>query len=518
MRCLTLADQLKARGGVCHFISRRHEGNINHLVVDRGHILHELSYTAEKDIVDVGAPAHIEWLGVTRQRDAQDCIELLSKIFPEILIVDHYSLDEEWDALMRPYCQRLVVIDDLADRPHVCDLLIDQNLGRTAIDYAGLVPELCTLLCGPEYALLRPEFAAHRESSLARRLQGALHSITIAMGGVDSPNATGKVLRALLNTSLPYQVNINVLMGATAPWIGSVREAAAQLPWPVAVHVGVSNVGEILANTDLVIGAAGGSAWERCALGVPTLVVVLAENQRAGAQALAEHGAAICLGEVSEIENVLPSTIDSLLIGDRLRMMSLASAELADGNGVKNIMSELDILLQAHPLGIVRKMTESDLGIVLAWRNHPNVRRYMYSQQEISWDAHVEWFKQVSLDSRRHILIYESQDKPTGFVSFCVKEGKVADWGFYLAPGSAKGTGRKLGEAALNYAFKSLGLHKVCGEVLEYNLSSIRFHEKMGFESEGCLRQHHFNGSDYNDIVLFGLLAEDWAIIQEGIR
>jgi UDP-4-amino-4,6-dideoxy-N-acetyl-beta-L-altrosamine N-acetyltransferase len=156
-------------------------------------------------------------------------------------------------------------------------------------------------------------------------------------------------------------------------------------------------------------------------------------------------------------------------------------------------------------------MVHADLACVLAWRNHPDVRRYMYTQQEITMEQHCQWFERASQDSRRHLLVFESDGQPLGFANFGVAAcGRVADWGFYAAPDAPRGTGRRLAQAALDHAFGPLGLHKVCGQVLAYNERSLRFHGAAGFKQEGILRDQHFDGERYHDVVCFGLLHHEW--------
>lgn len=515
MRCLTLAEELRGRGNACHFICRSHVGNINTLIRERGFALHELTTVDEEPAIGLDGPAHSAWLGSTQEADAASCNVLLADIRADIVVVDHYALDSVWEFIVRPLCLRLAVIDDLADRPHLCDLLIDQNLGRLPEHYQALVPPACKLLCGPGYALLRPEFSRLRASSLARRAAAELRSITISMGGVDAPDATSKVLGALGRCALPDSCHIRVLLGATSPAIANVRKEAAKLPWKTEILVAVNNVGEILATTDLVIGAAGGSAWERCVLGVPSIMVILADNQRSGALALAEQGAAVLLGGVADIHDRLPAVVASLYEDDALAGISRAAADLADGCGVKKVADEILNDTRTEDPGSVRRMIQSDLEKVLLWRNHPDVRQFMYTQQEISWDDHVAWFARSDADEARHLLIYEWQGVPAGFASLNVKAGRIADWGFYLAPGGMRGMGRRLGHACLAYAFEHLQLHKVCGEVLSFNDNSIRFHERMGFIREGTLREHHFKDTGYLDVILFGLLAQEWTSAQE---
>lgn len=156
-------------------------------------------------------------------------------------------------------------------------------------------------------------------------------------------------------------------------------------------------------------------------------------------------------------------------------------------------------------------MTDDDLERVLGWRNHPEVRRYMYTQHEIGLDEHRRWFERAAQDPARHLLVFEGDGVPRGFVNLhLIASGGVADWGFYVAPDAPRGTGRLLGRTALQYAFAQAGLHKVCGQALAYNDRSIRFHLNQGFRQEGLLREQHFDGQRYHDVVCFGLLASEW--------
>lgn len=156
-------------------------------------------------------------------------------------------------------------------------------------------------------------------------------------------------------------------------------------------------------------------------------------------------------------------------------------------------------------------MGEGDLEQVLSWRNHPNVRRYMYTQHEISLDEHARWFSRTSQDPNRHLLVFEIDAEPLGFINIHqMGSGGVADWGFYVAPDAPKGTGQTLGQAAMRYAFEVASLHKLCGQALVFNERSIRFHVKLGFQREGVLRQQHFDGQQYHDVICFGLLANEW--------
>lgn len=159
----------------------------------------------------------------------------------------------------------------------------------------------------------------------------------------------------------------------------------------------------------------------------------------------------------------------------------------------------------------LRPMTTADLEEVLAWRNHPDVRSFMYTTHEISRDEHRNWFERTNLDPTVHLQIFERVGKAVGFVNISkTRSPQVAAWGFYLSPEAPKGTGRALGEAALKFAFDELKFHKLCGQVLRFNERSIAFHKRLGFLEEGCLREQHFDGTNYHDVVCFGLLANEW--------
>ncbi|QVL44150.1 MAG: UDP-4-amino-4,6-dideoxy-N-acetyl-beta-L-altrosamine N-acetyltransferase [Alcanivorax sp.] len=160
----------------------------------------------------------------------------------------------------------------------------------------------------------------------------------------------------------------------------------------------------------------------------------------------------------------------------------------------------------------LRPLQEADLDTVREWRNHPDIRRYMYTYYEIGEAEHRAWFNRIRCQDTRHALIFELEEQPLGFVQFSVADtsGARADWGFYLSPSAPRGTGKKLGAYALTYAFDRLSLHKLSGEALAFNKRSIHLHERLGFTREAMLRDHHFDGERYHDVAVFGLLTTEW--------
>lgn len=341
MRCLTLADALTSKDAKCIFICRSHEGNLIELIRSKGYVTHALQIEPERNHEN-GDSTYSEWLGSTQERDAELCSRILSKFNPEWLIVDHYALDIRWEKLLITHYRKLMVIDDLADRKHSCHLLLDQNLGRDPMGYKPFVPSDCNILCGAHYALLRPEFAELRPYSLKRRAQPELRNLLISMGGVDKGNATGRVLQALNHCSLPADCRITVVMGATAPWLDDVTKQAQQMPWPTQVLVGVGNIAQLMTDSDLAIGAAGSTSWELCCLGIPSILICTANNQRSviAALSLANATVKIDLEELNQLD-LFQSCIKRTKFVKRLQELSNSASRITDGTGASRVCAEL---------------------------------------------------------------------------------------------------------------------------------------------------------------------------------
>jgi UDP-2,4-diacetamido-2,4,6-trideoxy-beta-L-altropyranose hydrolase len=352
MRCLTLAQALRDQGSSCRFICREHAGNLLDLIRQRGFDalalpMQDFSQVkqVQQNVIDEYVLAHEAWLGADWQTDTEQTKYAIGDVVVDWLIVDHYALDMRWEDALKPQYQKLMVIDDLADRQHDCDLLLDQNLGRTEQHYAGLVSTHCKVLVGPQYALLRPEFSELRQYSLDRRATPELKHLLITMGGVDKDNATGQVLAALTGCALPTDCRITVVMGPHAPWLTQVRNQAEQMPWTTEVLVSVDNMAKLMAESDLAIGAAGSTSWERCCLGLPTMLVILANNQLKGAMALVKSGSSILIGNVEDVALNLSGVLKGMQVGVSLLNMQNSSATLTVGVGATSIANAL---MSAH--------------------------------------------------------------------------------------------------------------------------------------------------------------------------
>jgi UDP-2,4-diacetamido-2,4,6-trideoxy-beta-L-altropyranose hydrolase len=344
MRCLTLAEALRRRGAQCHFICRTHPGNLNKQIGERGFDVVDLPFEGNWTGTAVTNPVHAAWLGADWKTDAEQTKVGAGGTAIDWLIVDHYAIDAHWEGALAANYRKLMVIDDLADRSHICDLLLDQTYGREEADYRERIPYASRLLCGSQFALLRPEFNALRPFSLQRRSRQALRELLITMGGVDKANATVQVLQALRTCPLPADLRIRVVMGATAPWLDEVRKQAQDMPWPIQVLTGVSDMAQLMADSDLAIGAAGGTSWERCCLGLPTIMLALADNQLKVAQGLERSGAVKLIDLTQGVTLQLKELVISLVEDPaQLLQMSECGATIVSGVGTDTVVQQMEV-------------------------------------------------------------------------------------------------------------------------------------------------------------------------------
>ena len=344
MRCLTLADALKASGAVCRFICREHPGHLLDLIHDRGYEAIVLpaeseNYAPRSEVTREPEIEHGNWLGTDWSTDAEQTRIALGSNKVDWLIVDHYALDTRWESSLRPECRKLMVIDDLADRPHDSDLLLDQNLGRMATDYVDRVPEHCTVLVGPSFALLRKEFVLlHNKAMVKRKRYQGINNILVFLGGTDPENFTGEVLNALAGVSWPQLPTINVVIGGRARHLEKIKDQAKNHPLQVYVLTGVDNMAEIMLDADLAIGAGGTTSWERCALGLPSLITVIAENQRTIVKMLEKSGAVKIWRNSYDLQQCLYQLLEFPAKWEKMRNSSI---EITDGLGCGRIVDAL---------------------------------------------------------------------------------------------------------------------------------------------------------------------------------
>lgn len=347
MRCLSLADHLVRRGHSALFICRAHQGHLGGMIEDRGHRLRLLrapSNQKSQPPEDAASPPYSHWLGDETAQDALQTLQCIGEEGCAAVVVDHYGIDQEWEIEIRKSISLLFVIDDLANRRHHCDLLLDQNLGRMCGDYRELVPPDCELLIGPTYALLRDDFSKLRESAIKARLfaSGRACNVLVTMGAVDADNWTVRVLDALDVAGLPAGSRVEVVLGSTAPWLAEVREHASSMQTPCSVVVNCSDMAVRMASADFSVGAAGSTAWERCCLGVPSVMVLLAENQRVVAESLGAVGAALVVDGLTSTSPDLLTPIRAIASDFEMRRrMSAVAQTVTTGVGAARVCERI---------------------------------------------------------------------------------------------------------------------------------------------------------------------------------
>lgn len=332
MRCLALADVLAAGGDSVCFVSRGLPDHLAATILSKGYGLRLLAAGAdERDSAEAAFPAEVQ------AGDAAETAALLAGEATDWLVVDHYGLGSRWEAACADAAPRLLAVDDI-HREHRCALLLDQNLQTDpAQAYRGLVPDDAGLLIGPGHALLRDKFAALREGLLPR--SGPVRRVLLFMGGMDRDNATGLVLRALARAGIET-LEIDVVIGATHPAREAVETLCRALP-AARLHVQTPSMAALMAAADLAIGGGGSATWERCALGLPTIALCVAENQRA----LLENAAAAGLVDMVPPpldETILAGHLERLIADEeRRRGMSRAGMALVDGLGARRVAERM---------------------------------------------------------------------------------------------------------------------------------------------------------------------------------
>lgn len=433
-RCLALADGLARAGAAVLFVSRELPERLQELVRQHGHEVYSFESVSPQS-----------W-----QQDAAQTRRELEAGGPwRWLIVDHYGLDERWEAELQDVAGAIMVIDDKADRPHRCAVLLDQNSFRDAeLRYQALVSSDCVQLLGPRFALLRPQFRQRRSISPLVRTQ--LRSVLIFFGGSDPSNLTGRALAAVVRAALPG-LEISVVVGSLNPHRAAIAAQCAAVG--ADYHCQIDNMMELMARADLAVGAAGTASWERCCVGLPALLVTIADNQVQVAAELAARRAAINLGADND---ALPERLRTLLVRlsrrpQMLSQLSRRAARLVDGIGVERVcfslLGERSLRLQAA--------VESDAQQAWEWRNCASVRANSFNSAPIPFEQHLAWWRAALASTDRVLLIGMLLTLPIGVIRLDLRE-TLATISIYLNPAL---TGQGVGPALLRCATRWIREH-----------------------------------------------------------
>jgi len=479
MRCLTLADELHGHGAEVVFVCREFDGNLCGYIEEKGYIVHRLPVSNEQEHNIEGNLKHAAWLGTDWQTDAGQIEEIIKSLgtTSDWLVVDHYALDERWEEYLRPYVGKIMVIDDLADRAHDCDLLLDQNFYENLESrYDGLVSSDCKKLLGPKYALLRPEFREARKN--LRKRNGHLKRIMIFFGGSDPANETAKALEAIRMLNRP-NISVDVVVGALNPHGKAIELMVSDLPGCIC-HFNVEGMAALMAKADFSVGAGGITVWERCALALPSVVITVAENQEKTVSDMAESGYLLFLGRseavsVDSLYHALKTVLHSPWV---LTSFAQKTQFLVDCKGAKRIAQEV------MPVDITLRMaTVDDCKTIYKWRNAEETRRHFFDHGFIKWEDHCHWFENTIRNPGRVLLVGEFHDQEVGVLRYD-NVGETAVVSAYLLPGiHGQGLGSQLLRVGSDWVKQNFSdVKKIRAEILFSNFPSKKAFEKAGYK------------------------------------
>lgn len=493
MRCLTLAEAFQETGHECIFISRLLKGNLIQSIKSRGFDCNSLENINNKQKTLKG---YETWLGVSQKLDALQSKEVLCGKIVDLLVIDHYAIDYQWQSQLKNYAKKILVIDDLANRRHKCDFLLDQTYERKVQDYKKLTPKKCKFLLGSRYALLRGEFNEFREKSLKRRKVTKLKKIFINMGGVDNENFTSKIIYNLTKTNLSPEVSLIIVLGRHSPHIDCVIQKANQLPYPSKVLVEPTNIAELMSECDLAIGAAGSSSLERCSLGLPSIQIVVAENQKTISERLNEIGAVITC-EIEEFKEQMNEILKNISIV--LKKLTYKSKNLCDGFGAKRVVNNIysaaigDFVASKDKIKLYNyyDLSYKQSLKLLSLRNNDEIRKWMRSDKIIQKNKHFQFI----YDLEKRLDIYYFAIFKNGYVYgafyFTKINNKCYEIGIFTnVKKSIKGMGTKTLNLAINSAH-ILGIKLLKLNVLEENIKAIALYRKFGFHEVGQTKKNN---------------------------
>lgn len=496
VRCLTLAKRLKDLGAECRFVIRQLPGHLATAIEDAGFEARMLPAPVESlALRDGNSREHESWLGLPAEEDAEETLQAMDGSV-DWLVVDHYALDASWENVLRNKATRIAVIDDLANRPHDCDLLLDQNYFKDAANrYVDLVPDTCIRLYGPRYALLQKEYST---GSNERKKTFPPENILVFYGGSDLGGETLRAIRVLSKPPFADR-NLNVVVGPSNPAgdeIGSLCNRRGR----AVVYTGLKSMADLIVEADLALGAGGTSTWERCAMGVPSVITPIANNQLQLTQELVDLDLAYTAGDWRTINDDALRAVLLDVFADigRFERMSVCSREITDGLGADRvafaIKPESPEALSLVPATCDHKM------IYYNWVNDPEVRRSAFENRPVAWADHDMWYdSRLAMAETRMWALVTGTGLPIGQIR--LEPGPGGHKIDYSIDAVARGHG--LGAVLLQLMIKECRelsfVAAVRGEVKSSNLASLRAFRRTGVfreENDHVRQVHIFTCSD----------------------
>ncbi|BDR33085.1 UDP-2,4-diacetamido-2,4,6-trideoxy-beta-L-altropyranose hydrolase [Photobacterium damselae] len=406
MRCLVLAEALSKKGHQIEFACSPLKGDMRAFISERG--FNVITLAEPRRIIEPQHDADYEaWLQKSVTEDVQDFLAAVKAA--DLVVTDHYAIDAEWqEQIVTVLDCCLFAIDDLG-RCHRADLVLDQTLGRSEADYTSSNTKV---LVGSEYALLRMDFSYKREAALSRQLSDKSLRVLVSMGGIDTPNATLKVLKNLCSH---INADITVLLSHRAPHFQQVNTWCLTQA-NVRHQEFVSDMASLMLDHDIAIGAPGTTSWERACLGLPNIIVPLAENQKLICDQLIKHNAAVYV-DIKDIPLSLHCAFMRVLEG--WSQFKEANLALCDGRGVRRVIFEIEQLVSKKRNGVfLQYASQDDIALIYEWQSHPETRKYALTPNVPKWSEHQTWMskKLQSISDYFYMVINRVDRRKVGVV------------------------------------------------------------------------------------------------------
>lgn len=402
MRCLVLANSLRDQGHEIYFASRPQKGDLIEFVRNKGFIVKEL-ITPAHWLTPLDSADYAGWLQVTWQEDAESFIKQCSDV--DLIIVDHYGLNAEWELLSKTRLEcKVLAIDDLL-RSHQAEIILDQTLLRTPSDYTDLNSNSYALT-GCDFALLNTHFSGHRVNAMEKTSPSVPVKVLVSMGGIDQPNATLHTLRTL-SELVDNKPAITVLLSPKAPHYESVKLFCEQnTSWVTHLDF-VDDMAKLMLTQDVAIGAPGTTSWERACLGIPSIIIPLAPNQETISKQLVQSNAAIKVN-INDISTNLLTAYQTMM--NSWKSMRLNNVAICDGLGVFRVTESINQLLNDNINSVtLRPAHQSNIKQVYDWQLLPETRKYALNKEPPTWDGHQIWMKAKLVVMCDYFYMIESQ-------------------------------------------------------------------------------------------------------------
>lgn len=402
----------------------------------------------------------------------------------DLIVIDHYGRDLQFERACRPFARKILVFDDMTGRQHDCDLLLD-SAAAGAQAYKGFLPAGARLLAGLSFALTRKAFLAARPTALARRDGRPVRNILVSCGAIDPLNVTATALEALASLASP--IAVTVVLSSKAPHVTAIRKG---LRPHECLLTDVSDMAALISDADLAIGTPGVTAYERALLGLPSVVTTIADNQRGVARVLADTGAASDAGVVDAgLKARIRTAVETLMASPDARLnMSRAAARLLDGRGPTRVMLAClgDAALKDGEQIRLRLADEGDEGWLLELQQRPETRRFFRNPGAPSPEGHHRWMEKTLGDATKLLLVIEVDGKPVGSLRLDRKSERRGQPCYEVSIAIDRcHSGRGIASLALAQARRLLPGASFEAEIAEGNLASQRAFKRAGYEPSG---------------------------------